>query len=230
MTRYHNKILIFLKDHLKCSVHGVLNSSFDCVVFLQSEIYGSNLSLTDSVTPPVITPPPTPVNRFLESVSSHKRNQIHVCIPRYILRGLGRDSYHVFEVKVSVLTDSLSSSAVSSESNDLAHFLMQRPFHCFFPIVASFWSRYVGELNNQPSNVIFRGLRKPYGREKQARLIACRLCSKRVPCLKNLKTFFSDWSLTKASDLFYKQKNINLLKTIHSTSKQAKILFLKRAI
>lgn len=67
---------------------------------LQSEFYGSNLSLTDSVTPPVITPPPTPVNRFLASVSSSKRNQIHVCIPRYILRGLGRDSYHVFEVKV----------------------------------------------------------------------------------------------------------------------------------
>ena len=68
----------------------------------QSELYGSNLSLTDSVSPPVITPPPTPVNRFLASVSSSKRNQIHVCIPRYILRGLGRDSYHVFEVKVSV--------------------------------------------------------------------------------------------------------------------------------
>ena len=70
------------------------------VYILQSEFYGSNLSLTDSVTPPVITPPPTPVNRFLASVSSSKRNQIHVCIPRYILRGLGRDSYHVFEVKV----------------------------------------------------------------------------------------------------------------------------------
>ena len=106
------------------TVYGVLNhvfnSIFDCgIVFLQSEFYGSNLSLADSVSPPVITPPPTPVNRFLASVSSHKRNQIHVCIPRYILRGLGRDSYHVFEVKVSVLTDKLSSTAVSSERSDL---------------------------------------------------------------------------------------------------------------
>ncbi|XP_078351266.1 uncharacterized protein LOC144636002 isoform X2 [Oculina patagonica] len=74
----------------------------------ESELYGSNLSLTDSVTPPTITPPPTPVNRFLASVSSHKRNQIHVCIPRYILRGLGRDSYHVFEVKSTVGADSWS--------------------------------------------------------------------------------------------------------------------------
>ena len=113
------------KNYLRCFAYGLLNSSSDCViVFLQSEFYGSNLSLTDSVTPPVITPPPTPVNRFLESVSSHKRNQINVCIPRYILRGLGRDSYHVFEVKVSVLTDSLSSTAVSSESNDQDHFAM----------------------------------------------------------------------------------------------------------
>lgn len=74
----------------------------------ESELYGSNLSLTDSVSPPVITPPPTPVNRFLASVSSSKRNQIHVCIPRYILRGLGRDSYHVFEVKSTVGADSWS--------------------------------------------------------------------------------------------------------------------------
>ncbi|XP_073249049.1 uncharacterized protein [Porites lutea] len=74
----------------------------------ESEFYGSNLSLTDSVTPPVITPPPTPVNRFLASVSSSKRNQIHVCIPRYILRGLGRDSYHVFEVKSTVGADTWS--------------------------------------------------------------------------------------------------------------------------
>ncbi|XP_022799911.1 kinesin-like protein KIF16B isoform X2 [Stylophora pistillata] len=66
----------------------------------EGELYGSNLSLTDSVTPPVITPPPTAVNRFLASVSSSKRNQIQVCIPRYILRGLGRDSYHVFESTV----------------------------------------------------------------------------------------------------------------------------------
>jgi len=70
--------------------------------------FGSNLSLTDSVTPPVITPPPTPVNRFLASVSSRKQNQIHVCIPRYILRGLGRDSYHVFEVKSTVGGDTWS--------------------------------------------------------------------------------------------------------------------------
>lgn len=74
----------------------------------ESEIYGSNLSLADSVSPPVITPPPTPVNRFLASVSSHKRNQIHVCIPRYILRGLGRDSYHVFEVKSMIGGDTWS--------------------------------------------------------------------------------------------------------------------------
>lgn len=73
-----------------------------------SEFYGSNLSLTDSVTPPVITPPPTPVHRFLASVSSHKRNQIQVCIPRYILRGLGRDSYHVFEVKSTIGGDTWS--------------------------------------------------------------------------------------------------------------------------
>lgn len=107
MTRYHNKKI----PEMFCL--WLLNSNFDCViVFLQSEIYGSNLSLADSVTPPVITPPPTPVNRFLASVSSHKRNQIHVCIPRYILRGLGRDSYHVFEVKVSVLTDSLSTKII----------------------------------------------------------------------------------------------------------------------
>lgn len=98
MTRYHKK-----KNHLKYFVYDVLNHKCCVIVFLQSEFYGSNLSLTDSVTPPVITPPPTPVNRFLASVSSHKRNQIQVCIPRYILRGLGRDSYHVFEVKVSAL-------------------------------------------------------------------------------------------------------------------------------
>ena len=104
---------------LQCIKSQGFNNSFDCViVFLQSELYGSNLSLNDSVTPPVITPPPTPVDRFLASVSSHKRNQIHVCIPRYILRGLGRDSYHVFEVKVSVLTESLASTVVNSESNN----------------------------------------------------------------------------------------------------------------
>ncbi|XP_067029065.1 kinesin-like protein KIF16B isoform X1 [Acropora muricata] len=74
----------------------------------ESEIYGSNLSLADSVSPPVITPPPTPVDRFLASFSSHKRNQIHVCIPRYILRGLGRDSYHVFEVKSTIGGDTWS--------------------------------------------------------------------------------------------------------------------------
>ena len=72
----------------------------DCVFFPQDDLYDSNLSLTGSVTPPRITPPPTPVNRFLTSVNNMRRNQINVQIPRYILRGLGRDSYHVFEVKV----------------------------------------------------------------------------------------------------------------------------------
>ena len=47
-----------------------------------------------------ISPPPTPINRFLESVNIYKRNQIRVSIPRFILRGLGRNAYHVFEVKV----------------------------------------------------------------------------------------------------------------------------------
>ena len=42
-----------------------ISSECGTYCFLQSEFYGSNLSLTDSVTPPVITPPPTPVNRFL---------------------------------------------------------------------------------------------------------------------------------------------------------------------
>ncbi|XP_068717325.1 kinesin-like protein KIF16B [Montipora capricornis] len=74
----------------------------------ESEIYGSNLSLADSMSPPVITPPPTPVNRFLATVSSQKGNKIQVCIPRYILRGLGRDSYHVFEVKTTVGGDTWS--------------------------------------------------------------------------------------------------------------------------
>ncbi|KAK3710528.1 hypothetical protein QZH41_009354, partial [Actinostola sp. cb2023] len=68
----------------------------------ESDLYGSNLSLTGSVTPPHITPPPTPVNQFLRSVNNMRRNQIMVQIPRYILRGLGRDSYHVFEVKVTI--------------------------------------------------------------------------------------------------------------------------------
>ncbi|XP_031569292.1 kinesin-like protein KIF16B isoform X2 [Actinia tenebrosa] len=68
----------------------------------ENEIYSSNLSLTGSVTPPRITPPPTPVNRFLTSVNNMRNNQINVQIPRYILRGLGRDSYHVFEVKVTI--------------------------------------------------------------------------------------------------------------------------------
>lgn len=47
-----------------------------------------------------VSPPPTPINRFLQSVNIYKKNQIKVAIPKFILRGLGRDSYHVFEVKV----------------------------------------------------------------------------------------------------------------------------------
>ena len=52
-----------------------------------------------------ISPPPTPINRFLESVNIYKRNQIRVSIPRFILRGLGRNAYHVFEVKVRFSQD-----------------------------------------------------------------------------------------------------------------------------
>ena len=48
-----------------------------------------------------ISPPPTPINRYLQSVHIYKRNQIKIGIPRFILRGIGRDSYHVFEVKVN---------------------------------------------------------------------------------------------------------------------------------
>ena len=47
-----------------------------------------------------VSPPPTPINRFLQSVSIYRKNQIKVSIPRFILRGIGRGSYHVFEVKV----------------------------------------------------------------------------------------------------------------------------------
>ena len=47
-----------------------------------------------------MSPPPTPINRFLQSVSIYRKNQIKVSIPRFILRGIGRGSYHVFEVKV----------------------------------------------------------------------------------------------------------------------------------
>ncbi|XP_048586357.1 kinesin-like protein KIF16B isoform X2 [Nematostella vectensis] len=73
-----------------------------------NDMYGSQLSLTGSVTPPRITPPPTPVNQFLTSVNNMRRNQIQVQIPRYILRGQGRDSYHVFEVKVTIAGDTWS--------------------------------------------------------------------------------------------------------------------------
>lgn len=52
-----------------------------------------------------VSPPPTPINRFLQSVNIYKKNQIKVAIPKFILRGLGRDSYHVFEVKLSVGDD-----------------------------------------------------------------------------------------------------------------------------
>ncbi|XP_065060807.1 kinesin-like protein KIF16B isoform X2 [Rhopilema esculentum] len=55
-----------------------------------------------------ISPPPTPINRFLESVNIYKRNQIRVSVPRFILRGLGRNAYHVFEVKLSVGDDTWS--------------------------------------------------------------------------------------------------------------------------
>ena len=54
----------------------------------------------NGITAHQISPPPTPINRFLESVNIYKRNQIRVAIPRFILRGLGRNAYHVFEVKV----------------------------------------------------------------------------------------------------------------------------------
>ena len=47
-----------------------------------------------------ISPPPTPINRFLKSVDAYKKNQIKVSLPRFTLRGLGRNAYHVFEVKV----------------------------------------------------------------------------------------------------------------------------------
>ena len=59
------------------------------------------MSLDGSVTPPSITPPPTPVSKFLASVIHNKRNTIHVEIPRFRIRGIGRVSYHVFEVRVS---------------------------------------------------------------------------------------------------------------------------------
>ncbi len=55
----------------------------------------------DDVGSHQISPPPTPINRFIESVNIYRRNQIRVSVPRFILRGLGRRSYHVFEVKVS---------------------------------------------------------------------------------------------------------------------------------
>ncbi|CAB3985193.1 kinesin KIF16B isoform X2, partial [Paramuricea clavata] len=63
---------------------------------------GSVASLDGSVTPPSITPPPTPVSKFLASVIHNKRNTIHVEIPRFRIRGIGRVSYHVFEVRVTV--------------------------------------------------------------------------------------------------------------------------------
>ncbi|XP_028398515.1 kinesin-like protein KIF16B isoform X2 [Dendronephthya gigantea] len=63
---------------------------------------GSVASLDGSVTPPSITPPPTPVSKFLASVIHNKRNAIHVEIPRFRIRGIGRVSYHVFEVRVTV--------------------------------------------------------------------------------------------------------------------------------
>ena len=47
-----------------------------------------------------ISPPPTPINRFLKSVDNYKKNQIKVSLPLFTLRGLGRNAYHVFEVKV----------------------------------------------------------------------------------------------------------------------------------
>ncbi|XP_066931850.1 kinesin-like protein KIF16B [Clytia hemisphaerica] len=52
-----------------------------------------------------VSPPPTPINRFLQSVSIYRKNQIKVTLPRFILRGFGRASYHVFEVKLSVGDD-----------------------------------------------------------------------------------------------------------------------------
>eukprot|EP00794_Sanderia_malayensis_P020111 gene20111-22082_t len=55
-----------------------------------------------------ISPPPTPINRFIESVNIYRRNQIRVSLPRYIMRGLGRHAYHVFEVKMSVGDDNWS--------------------------------------------------------------------------------------------------------------------------
>nr|XP_047133300.1 kinesin-like protein KIF16B isoform X1 [Hydra vulgaris] len=48
------------------------------------------------------SPPPTPIHRFLKSVNIYKMNQINGCIPRYILRGIGKGSYHVFEVKLRI--------------------------------------------------------------------------------------------------------------------------------
>ena len=50
-----------------------------------------------------VSPPPTPINRFLQSVSIYRKNQIKLSIPRFILRGIGRGSYHVFEVKVILM-------------------------------------------------------------------------------------------------------------------------------
>jgi len=49
-----------------------------------------------------ISPPPTPINRFLKSVDNYKKNQIKVSLPLFTLRGLGRNAYHVFEVKLCV--------------------------------------------------------------------------------------------------------------------------------
>ena len=56
-----------------------------------------------------ISPPPTPVHRFLQSVNLYKKNQIKVSIPKFVLRGMGRNSYHVFEVKVGRFAKSRSS-------------------------------------------------------------------------------------------------------------------------
>jgi len=55
-----------------------------------------------------ISPPPTPVHRFLQSVNVYKKNQIKSSMPKFVLRGMGRNSYHVFEVRLSVGDDSWS--------------------------------------------------------------------------------------------------------------------------